>query len=127
MKITIKPTPTLLTVDEVPVRLWSGVTGRGNRCTVMVHMIMSKEGRDADLEAELEEVSRPHDPSSLFALDAFWLNAGLMEALEESVKLQSQYAGLLNQYDCGKRIQFDSAADWIQRLEYLRSQRNRAK
>ena len=40
----------------------------------------------------------------------------LMEALIESVKLQSHYAGLLNQYDGGKRLQFSCSAHWIQRL-----------
>ena len=40
----------------------------------------------------------------------------LMEALIESVKLQSHYAGILNNYDGGKRLQFDCPAHWIQRL-----------
>lgn len=40
----------------------------------------------------------------------------LMEALIESVKLQSHYAGLLNEYDGGKRQQFSCPAHWIQRL-----------
>ena len=37
-------------------------------------------------------------------------------ALAESVKLQSHYAGLLNMHDGGRRLQFDSADGWIQRL-----------
>lgn len=41
-------------------------------------------------------------------------------ALDQSVKLQSHYAGLLNQYDGGSRLQFDSAKDWIERLEEVR-------
>jgi hypothetical protein len=40
----------------------------------------------------------------------------LMVALTESVKLQSHYAGLLNIYDEGKRLQFADAAAWIERL-----------
>jgi hypothetical protein len=40
----------------------------------------------------------------------------LMEALIESVKLQSHYAGILNDYDGGKRLQFNCPAHWIQRL-----------
>ena len=44
----------------------------------------------------------------------------LREALEESVKLQSHYAGLLNMYDDGKRIQFGSAQVWLDRLEALK-------
>lgn len=37
-------------------------------------------------------------------------------ALEESVKLQSFYAGLLNQYDGGLRMTFVSGDAWIARL-----------
>ena len=43
----------------------------------------------------------------------------LMKALEEIVKLQSYYAGLLNQYDGGERKQFKSADEFIKRLEEL--------
>jgi hypothetical protein len=37
-------------------------------------------------------------------------------ALSESVKLQSHYAGILNQHDGGKRRQFSSFREWIERL-----------
>ena len=40
----------------------------------------------------------------------------LMTALTESVKLQSHYAELLNMYDAGERMTFDSAERWIDRL-----------
>lgn len=40
----------------------------------------------------------------------------LLIALEESVKLQSHYAGLLNNYDGGKRIEFKTPEAWIARL-----------
>lgn len=40
----------------------------------------------------------------------------LMMALKESVKLQSHYATLLNMYDAGERITFDSPEEWINRL-----------
>jgi hypothetical protein len=42
--------------------------------------------------------------------------AELKEALEQSVRLQSHYATLLNQYDGGARIGFPTADDWIRRL-----------
>jgi hypothetical protein len=42
--------------------------------------------------------------------------AEVLAALEESVKLQSHYAALLNQYDGGERIAFANAAAWIERL-----------
>jgi hypothetical protein len=38
-------------------------------------------------------------------------------ALEESVKLQSHYAELLNMHDGGQRIGFASADHWLARLE----------
>lgn len=43
----------------------------------------------------------------------------LQKALDESVKLQSHYAGLLNQYDGGQRLQFRNGREWIERLESL--------
>jgi hypothetical protein len=44
------------------------------------------------------------------------LAAELGFALEESIKLQSHYAALLNEYDGGKRLQFANADEWIARL-----------
>jgi hypothetical protein len=38
-------------------------------------------------------------------------------ALERSVKLQSHYAGLLNMWDGGERMQFKNADEWIERLK----------
>jgi hypothetical protein len=43
------------------------------------------------------------------------------EALEESVKLQSHYAALLNQYDGGNRRGFASSQAWIDRIAGLRA------
>lgn len=37
-------------------------------------------------------------------------------ALNESLKLQSHYARLLNQYDGGKRKTFPTVDKWIERL-----------
>ena len=45
-----------------------------------------------------------------FGYDELWY------ALEESVKLQSHYANLLNIYDNGQRIQFENANEWLMRL-----------
>ncbi len=41
----------------------------------------------------------------------------VMIALRESVKLQSHYANLLNNYDNGQRLKFETANDWIARLK----------
>lgn len=52
------------------------------------------------------------------------LNAELTEtrqALDESVRLQSHYASLLNQYDGGLRITFANSQEWIDRLRHVRS------
>jgi len=43
----------------------------------------------------------------------------LEHALEESVKLQSHYARLLNMYDKGKRMEFSNAKAWLLRLKEL--------
>jgi hypothetical protein len=40
----------------------------------------------------------------------------LRAALEQSVKLQSHYAHLLNDYDRGSRLTFEDADAWIARL-----------
>jgi hypothetical protein len=40
----------------------------------------------------------------------------LYYALEESLRLQSHYATLLNQYDNGRRIEFNTIKDWCKRL-----------
>lgn len=44
-------------------------------------------------------------------------NAMLWRALDESVKLQSHYATLLNLHDGGERRPFASADEWIARLK----------
>jgi phage terminase large subunit-like protein len=40
----------------------------------------------------------------------------MSQALNESVKLQSFYAKLLNMYDGGKRREFANTTEWIDRL-----------
>lgn len=44
----------------------------------------------------------------------------LKNGLDESVKLQGHYAELLNMYDGGQRIIFQSADEWILRLNKLK-------
>lgn len=46
-------------------------------------------------------------------------NKRLRAALSESVKLQSHYAGLLNDYDGGKRLKFADADAWLNRLDAI--------
>lgn len=48
----------------------------------------------------------------------------LKEVLEESVKLQSHYAKLLNAYDGGRRIEFKNANEWIERLKEVKYDNN---
>ena len=43
----------------------------------------------------------------------------LKAALDESVRLQSHYAMLLNMYDGGKRIEFANSEAWLARLALL--------
>ncbi len=44
----------------------------------------------------------------------------VLKALDDSVKLQSHYARLLNIYDDGRRLTFKDAAEWLERLRYCR-------
>jgi hypothetical protein len=44
----------------------------------------------------------------------------LQRGLDESVKLQSHYAGLLNIWDGGKRTVFPDSEDWLKRLRKTR-------
>jgi len=48
-------------------------------------------------------------------------NAKLLAALDESIKLQSHYAKLLNMYDDGKRMIFQSSDEWLVRLDHLKA------
>jgi hypothetical protein len=43
----------------------------------------------------------------------------LRHGLEQSVRLQSHYAGLLNLHDGGERLQFATADEWLARLRSL--------
>lgn len=47
----------------------------------------------------------------------------LRTALIESVKLQSHYAELLNQWDGGQRIIFTNAHEWLDRLRKLKARK----
>lgn len=44
----------------------------------------------------------------------------IQAALDASVSLQSHYATLLNGWDGGKRLTFDSSADWLERLAKIK-------
>mgnify|MGYP001598735970 CR=1 FL=1 len=44
-------------------------------------------------------------------------NRRLRLGLEESLKHQSHYAKLLNMYDGGERMEFDSVESWLKRLK----------
>ena len=50
----------------------------------------------------------------------------LFHALEESVKLQSHYAELLNMHDGGERIGFKNANEWLLRLREMENKRGTA-
>jgi hypothetical protein len=71
------------------------------------------------LKAQFTTWSRDRCPDDA-RIEAAEIIAGaspdLVKALEESVKLQSHYAELLNMHDGGKRIGFESADAWIARL-----------
>jgi hypothetical protein len=54
-----------------------------------------------------------HDISALNEI------AILRIALEESLRLQSHYASMLNGYDGGDRMVFNFCSEWIDRLEKI--------
>ena len=66
----------------------------------------------ANLHAELEELEEQVNEQDAEV-------QRLRYALEESVKLQSHYAMLLNMWDGGERMQFDSAQAWLDRLDFI--------
>ena len=49
----------------------------------------------------------------------------LEKALYESLKLQSHYAELLNMYDNGRRMQFDTVEKWIDRLRFIKQDKEK--
>lgn len=60
MKLTITATGTLTTIDGVPVRLWEGVTEKGVRCQVFVHLIAALgQGDCSEFDQELAEQLPP--------------------------------------------------------------------
>lgn len=58
----------------------------------------------------------PHDCPARATPPVSEPDATLRTALEESIKLQSHYARLLNMYDGGDRLSFPNAEAWIRRL-----------
>lgn len=71
-----------------------------------------------DAERQIDRLNRIAPmPKPKTATDA--TREQLEAALDRSVKLQSHYAGLLNQYDGGQRMTFDGADAWIARLSEL--------
>lgn len=49
----------------------------------------------------------------------------LVRALDASVRLQSHYANLLNQWDGGERRCFQDGAEWIARLRSMEEKKGR--
>jgi len=54
------------------------------------------------------------------AAQTFGGGAELRDALESSVSLQSHYATLLNMHDGGKRMGFENADAWLQRIREIK-------
>jgi hypothetical protein len=63
VNIIIKSTPTLTDIHGVPVRLWDGMTERGVRCKVFVHLIAVHDQADQmEFERELKQMLPPAKP-----------------------------------------------------------------
>jgi len=64
VKITIEPTPQIITIEGHECRRWLGITDQGIRCDVFVRRLCV--GRDQDCEAferELREMPQPTAPA----------------------------------------------------------------
>jgi hypothetical protein len=48
MKLTIESTSQLTRIDNVPVRVWEGVTEDGVPCKVFVHRIAVRDDQDTE-------------------------------------------------------------------------------
>jgi hypothetical protein len=68
MKITIESTEATTIIDNVPVRLWEGITEDGIPCKVFIHRIaVAKEADATAFDQALEEQLPPgrHIPLSM--------------------------------------------------------------
>ena len=72
-----------------------------------------------EIEVERFYLPRLADLEAQLATAELRISAAV-EALEESIKLQSHYAGLLNTWDGGERLIFASAVEWLKRLAALK-------
>ena len=60
MKLEMTATSTLTEIDGVPVRVWKGITARGEEVLVFVHRIAVHKDQDPTaFEQELEETMPP--------------------------------------------------------------------
>lgn len=60
MKLTIKSTNVTTRIDNVPVRMWEGVTPAGVRCKVFVHRIAVHANEDTvEFDRQLREQLEP--------------------------------------------------------------------
>lgn len=60
MKMTIESTNITTRIDDVPVRMWEGVTPTGVRCKVFIHRIAVNANEDsAEFDRQLREQLEP--------------------------------------------------------------------
>lgn len=85
----------------------------------MIKKRASKETVNAFIKAiypEMTDLAVTTGSEESILRDATKLITTLDAALLSSLKLQSHYARLLNQYDGGKRKGFNTVDEWIERL-----------
>jgi hypothetical protein len=94
----------------------------GQRQMVLLALAKLSIERPGWLDA-IEEIAAPMDnknehgkPELLHNFRALHAASTLPLALDESIRLQSHYARLLNMYDGGKRLEFSNSGEWIERL-----------
>lgn len=88
------------------------------RCQVWADSALARDKYVHELERRLDAQLRAWQVSEQkFVTER---ESELTQALQESVKYQSHYAELLNAYDGGHRMLFESAKAWMKRLRDLK-------
>jgi hypothetical protein len=95
-----------------------GRRGSGSMCQSCADQAKKMLGEDFLTFKAIEPAKKEDEPRGMCQACTTKLSE-LRLALNESLRLQCEYAGLLNQYDMGKRIQFQSVEDWIARLRKI--------
>jgi hypothetical protein len=101
--------------DSSPIERLRPIYGEtGSTAYAVYEMAHGEEGADVEPWEELDDREK-----RIWDRIGKVLPASLLEPLEQSVKLQSHYATLLNMHDGGTRMVFAHCGEWLARLRQL--------